>query len=659
MGVLHLSELTLSHVRSHRLTRLSLGPGPVAIHGPNGAGKTNILEAVSLLSPGRGLRRAATDDIARRPEALGWRITATVAADRARRVETRAEPGQGRTVRIDDKPVPQLALGDLLQVLWLVPAMDRLWIEAPEGRRRFLDRLALNFRPDHGRTVLSYERAMRERNRLLRDGVRDPHWYAALETQMAQAGATLRANRAATVARLAEAQDGAGTAFPRADLSIEDGGADDLAEALAAGRGADMQAGRTLSGPHRADLLARYADKGVAAAEASTGEQKALLISLVLAMARALVADRGAPPVLLLDEVAAHLDPDRRAALYDEVLALGVQAWMTGTEARLFDGLGGARGRRRADGAGRGDGRGVGDRMTVGGGDLALYALALLVLFLTPGPVWVALVARTLAGGFGAAWPLALGVAVGDVLWPLVAILGVSQVVAQTGLAIVFRWIAAGVFVAMGTLVILQSGREAPVARASALTRPGAWAGFAAGLAAILGNPKAVLFYMGMLPGFFDLSRLTRTDIAAIVGTSALVPVAGNLMLAAVVARTRAALTTSAARARMRRAAGATLIAVGLADPVDLVVRTPRRRRRPPAPCDSPTHARGPCFGPCRPLQARSRRRERSRTPARRAGSRLRGRSPPAACWRRARSIPARTGRPVRLRGNRPNLRDG
>ncbi len=338
MGGLHICDLTLSHVRSHRLTRLSPGPGPVAIHGPNGAGKTNILEAISLLSPGRGLRRAAADDIARRPEGLGWRITATVAADRARQIETRAEPGQGRSVRIDDKPVPQLALGEVLQVLWLVPAMDRLWIEAPEGRRRFLDRLALNFRPDHGRAVLTYDRAMRERNRLLRDGVRDPHWYAALEGRMAEAGAAIRANRAAVVTRLAEAQSGAETAFPRADLEVEDG-AEDLADVLASGRGADMQAGRTLTGPHRADLLARYADKGVAAAEASTGEQKALLISLVLATARALVADLGAPPVLLLDEVAAHLDPVRRAALYDEVMALGAQAWMTGTEERLFDGL--------------------------------------------------------------------------------------------------------------------------------------------------------------------------------------------------------------------------------------------------------------------------------------------------------------------------------
>ena len=229
-------------------------------------------------------------------------------------------------------------------MLWLVPAMDRLWIEAAEGRRRFLDRLTLSFCPDHAESVLAYEKAMRDRNRLLKDQVTDPHWYAALETQMVAAGGHITANRQAALTRLAAAQDGAETAFPRADLALTgpDGDAvpTDLAAALADGRRRDMAAGRTLVGPHRADLSATYAAKGARADQCSTGEQKALLISLILANARALANDLGAAPILLLDEVAAHLDAARRAALYDEIFTLGAQALMTGTEASLFDSLG-------------------------------------------------------------------------------------------------------------------------------------------------------------------------------------------------------------------------------------------------------------------------------------------------------------------------------
>jgi DNA replication and repair protein RecF len=342
---LAITTLTLSHFRSHRSARLAFDGRPVAIVGPNGAGKTNILEAVSLLSPGRGLRRAAPEDIARRPEALGWKITAEVRGLGAdHRVETWAEGGAARVVRIDEKAATQAALGRILRVLWLVPAMDRLWIEAAEGRRRFLDRITLSFSPDHAEAVLSYDKAMRDRNRLLKDQVSDPHWYAALEQQMVNAGAIITANRRAALARLALAQEGAETVFPSADLTLigPEGQAEpeDLGQALVEGRRRDMAAGRTLQGPHRADLMAVYAAKGVAADQCSTGEQKALLISLILANARALAADLGSAPILLLDEVAAHLDAARRAALYDEISALGAQALMTGTEAALFDSLG-------------------------------------------------------------------------------------------------------------------------------------------------------------------------------------------------------------------------------------------------------------------------------------------------------------------------------
>ncbi len=337
------TELTLSHFRSHRLTRMALDGRPIALFGPNGAGKTNVLEAVSLLSPGRGLRRAGAEEFIRRPEALGWKIRALV---NGHEVETGAEPGQPRTVRIDDKAAPQVGLGRIVRVVWLVPAMDRLWTEGTDGRRRFLDRIAMSFVPEHGTAVLTYEKAMRERNRLLKDMVRDGHWYQALERTMAEAGERIMVARRAALARIAEAQEGAETAFPSADLRLSHPEtplpeeADALAAALADGRAADLRAGRTLVGPHRVDMDAVYADKGVPAAQCSTGEQKALLVSLILSNARALSAGGDGPPLILLDEVAAHLDADRRAALYDEICALGAQAWMTGTGPELFADLG-------------------------------------------------------------------------------------------------------------------------------------------------------------------------------------------------------------------------------------------------------------------------------------------------------------------------------
>lgn len=344
---LQVRSLALSHFRSHQRARLTLDGRPVAIHGPNGSGKTNLIEAVSLLSPGRGLRRASMADLPRRPETLGWRIRAElVRADRLHEIETGAEPDSPRTTRIDGKAAPQTALGRIAPMLWLVPAMDRLWTEGAEGRRRFLDRMTLSFLPDHGATVLNYEKAMRDRNRLLRDQVDDPRWYAALEARMAEAGAQIEANRAEALSRIAAAQPGAASAFPAAALALEQGesrarapGTEMLAEALAASRMADLRAGRSLTGPHRADLSARYAAKDMPAAQCSTGEQKALLISLVLANTRALASEGAPPPILLLDEVAAHLDADRRAALFDEICALGVQAWMTGTGPELFSDL--------------------------------------------------------------------------------------------------------------------------------------------------------------------------------------------------------------------------------------------------------------------------------------------------------------------------------
>lgn len=348
MPTLAVRRLKLSHFRSYQGLSLEFDGGPVALFGANGAGKTNLLEAISLLSPGRGMRRARPGEMSRSPENIGWRITATLdSLGQSHEVITGADdPGASRRVEIDGKAASQVALGRIARILWLVPVMDRLWVEGASERRAFLDRIALSFDPRHAETVLAYEKAMRERNRLLRDQVREASWFTALEAQMARNGAEVIQARQAAVDRLATAQEAGLSQFPKADLKIDPGeygdAADDvegLAQALENGRSRDMAAGRTLTGPHRADLDATYAAKGMSARACSTGEQKALLVSLILANARALAEDFGAPPVLLLDEVAAHLDASRRAALYDEIVGLGAQAFMSGTGAELFEAL--------------------------------------------------------------------------------------------------------------------------------------------------------------------------------------------------------------------------------------------------------------------------------------------------------------------------------
>ena len=314
--------------------------------GANGAGKTNILEALSLLSPGRGLRRARVDDMARMPESLGWKLRATLRSlGQVHEVETTYSGDGSRTVKIDGKAATQTALGRIARVVWLVPVMDRLWVEGPEGRRRFIDRLAMSFEPSHADHTLSYDRAMRERNRMLKDGISDAAWYSAVEHRMADAGARIEKNRLYTIDRIMEAQNGAETSFPSAELALVDlNGKNiiigDMRNAFANNRRADMIAGRTLIGPHRDDVEAIYTSKGTPAKFCSTGEQKALLVSLILANSRALAQDFGAAPILLLDEVSAHLDANRRDALYDEIVALGAQAWMTGTGSELFTSLG-------------------------------------------------------------------------------------------------------------------------------------------------------------------------------------------------------------------------------------------------------------------------------------------------------------------------------
>ncbi|MEM6971673.1 MAG: DNA replication/repair protein RecF [Pseudomonadota bacterium] len=374
-------SLRLAQYRSHRLSVVETGGAPVALIGPNGAGKTNLIEAVSMLAPGRGLRRMVPEDAVRRPERLGWRVQALVETGLGGASEIEIETGvedptsARRTVSIDGKAAPQTALGRLIRMVWLTPAMDRLWIEAASDRRAFLDRMAMGFQPDHGEAASAYEKAMRARNRLLRDAREsgrpaDGAWLDGLEAQMARAGARLSRARVSAVAALEAAQNAASAAvedretlFPKARLSILGamenrfaaalGAGDDLdgieaeqaaqmARALTAARGRDAAAGRALDGPHRSDLEAVYAAKEMPARDCSTGEQKALLISLCLANARALADHHGASPILLFDEVAAHLDAGRRLALFAEIEALGAQSWMTGTGPELFEGLTGA-----------------------------------------------------------------------------------------------------------------------------------------------------------------------------------------------------------------------------------------------------------------------------------------------------------------------------
>ncbi|KQM96864.1 DNA replication/repair protein RecF [Sphingomonas sp. Leaf25] len=334
-----LTRLTLTDFRNHAAATIAPGPGFVVLSGPNGAGKTNVLEAVSLLAPGRGLRRAALSDMARDGGAGGFGVAADLVGDVRLATGAQANAPERRIVRVNGANAAATVLAEWLSVLWLTPAMDRLFVEPAGERRRFLDRLTLALDPGHAVQATRYDAAMRQRNRLLaEEGVADPDWLAALEARMVEHGVALAAARADCVAALDARIDAAGSAdFPRALVALAGWGGDAVrfAQDLAQGRARDAAAGRTLVGPHRVDLIVADRDRGMAAARCSTGEQKALLLGLVLAHAELVAARTGRAPVLLLDEVAAHLDPDRRAALFARAAGIG-QVWLTGTEAALF-----------------------------------------------------------------------------------------------------------------------------------------------------------------------------------------------------------------------------------------------------------------------------------------------------------------------------------
>ncbi len=367
-------RLAVSEFRCYARAELEPGAESVVLTGPNGAGKTNLLEAVSFLAPGRGLRRATLAEVERRGASQRWAVAATVTGPVGPlQIGTGRDPEAGdeaerRVVRIDG--VAQrgpAALAEHVALSWLTPAMDRLFADGSSGRRRFVDRLVLGFDPDHARRVAAFEQAMRERGKLLEAGGADAAWLDALEATMAGEGVAVAAARKTLVDRLAalvdEGEAWSGGAFPAPSLAMAGELAgwlgampaldaeERLAAALKQSRRRDAEAGGACAGPQRDDLAVAYRAKDTPARQCSTGEQKALLIAIVLAHARLVAAERGRPPLLLLDEIAAHLDASRRQALFREIGRIGVQAWMTGTDEMLFAPLNGrARFYRVADG---------------------------------------------------------------------------------------------------------------------------------------------------------------------------------------------------------------------------------------------------------------------------------------------------------------------
>jgi DNA replication and repair protein RecF len=336
------SRLTLDQFRSYPSALIELGPGFVLLSGDNGAGKTNLLEAVSLLSPGRGLRGAALSEMARIGGPGGFAVAARLGESEIG-TGTLAVAPERRQVRVNGAPASVNSLGEWLSVLWLTPAMDRLFSGSAGDRRRFFDRLVLALEPAHAHHSSRYEAAMRARNKLLADDApADAAWLAALEQQMAEHGSAIGDARSRAIAALDARLDAAPEdQFARASLALTGWQQADLSAELRASRSRDAAAGRATVGPHRQDVVVMHRAKQMPAAQSSTGEQKALLLGIVLGHAELVAERRGELPVLLLDEVAAHLDPARRSALFARLEGRG-QVWMTATEAGLFEGIGDA-----------------------------------------------------------------------------------------------------------------------------------------------------------------------------------------------------------------------------------------------------------------------------------------------------------------------------
>lgn len=346
-----LDRILLSRFRNHRETAVEGTAQFNLLVGENGAGKTNVLEAISLLSPGRGLRRAGLADMPGQDFDGGFAVSAALRVADEEPVQLGTgilaeRPGR-RLVQINGAEAPAVRLAEWMSIGWLTPAMDRLFVEGAGARRRFLDRLVLAVRPDHAGNATRLESALRERNRLLSDDLPpDPRWLDAIEMQLAEAGSLVAAARAELVERLEETLAALPESpFARPSLAYQPGGpiaAEALAQALRSGRARERAAQRTLTGPHRDEILVTMAGKGQPAAECSTGEQKAMLIAITLAHSQLLeTGTEQRPRLLLLDEVAAHLDPLRREALFDRLRAGSAQVWLTGTELAPFDPIAG------------------------------------------------------------------------------------------------------------------------------------------------------------------------------------------------------------------------------------------------------------------------------------------------------------------------------
>ncbi len=374
---LAIKRLSLTDFRCYRQIRIETDRRPVVLTGVNGAGKTNILEAISFLIPGRGLRRAKLADIARRQtadespgtmSADGWAAAATLTVgDMNLEIGTGCEAGGGnkRVIKIDGSvKKSQAELGRYTSAQWLTPQMDRLFLEGASGRRRFVDQLIYGLDPEHAGPVAAYEHSMRSRNKLLREGKNDPAWLDSIEDSMAQHGIAIAARRQAAVNRLRAVIHRGYGVFPGANIAmsgvlenwLESDPAlaveDRLRQSLSESRSQDIESGASSFGPHKSDLTVYHSGTGMEAALCSTGEQKALLIGIVLAAARLQTEDRGHAPLLLLDEIAAHLDETKRQSLFEIIALLGAQAWMTGTDENFFAPLGsGAQRFRVADGA--------------------------------------------------------------------------------------------------------------------------------------------------------------------------------------------------------------------------------------------------------------------------------------------------------------------
>ena len=355
-------RLALTHFRNYRAASLEAHTDMVVLVGPNGAGKTNCLEAISFLSPGRGLRRATLEDIADNQGDGSWAVSAEVeGALGLATLGTGIEPPQGegqatsRRCRIDREPVASASsFGDHLRMVWLTPSMDGLFVGAASERRRFFDRLVLAIDSEHSSRVSALERSLRSRNRLLEVRNFDDHWCDAIERETAELAVAVAATRGQTAVKLAAMMRARGqaSAFPSAEIALDGwmenallsepatAVEDRYREILRASRARDAAAGRTLDGPHLTDLQLVYAPKNMPARDASTGEQKALLIGLVLAHAALVAETTGIVPLLLLDEVVAHLDPSRRTALFAELAKLGAQAWLTGADPLQFSSVG-------------------------------------------------------------------------------------------------------------------------------------------------------------------------------------------------------------------------------------------------------------------------------------------------------------------------------